>query len=95
MDFPLMIKTDLPLDLLGLNPDARIFFSSHTDLSDLLGQFQPLENSFIWKDQELLKRIRTGGRTALMDLNLAQQQVIEGVNSLFDYRGSIFVVELN
>jgi len=30
-----------------------------------------------------------------MDLNLAQQQVIEGVNSLFDYRGSIFVVELN
>lgn len=30
-----------------------------------------------------------------MDLNLAQQQVIEGVNSLFDYRGAIFVVELN
>lgn len=42
-----------------------------------------------------MKRIRNGGRTALMDLNLAQQQVIEGVNSLFDYRGSIFVVELN
>ncbi len=30
-----------------------------------------------------------------MDLNLAQQQVIEGINSLFDYRGAIFVVELN
>jgi hypothetical protein len=42
MDFPLMIKTDLPLELLGLQPDARIFFSAHTDLSDLLGQFQPL-----------------------------------------------------
>ena len=51
MDFPLMIKTDLPLDLLGLHPDARIFFSSHTDLSDLLGQFQPVDNSFVWKDQ--------------------------------------------
>lgn len=51
MDFPLMIKTDLPLDLLGLTPDARIFFSSHTDLSDLLGQFQPVDNSFVWKDQ--------------------------------------------
>ncbi len=30
-----------------------------------------------------------------MDLNLAQQPVIEGINSLFDHRGSIFVVELN
>lgn len=30
-----------------------------------------------------------------MDLNLAQQQVIEGINSLFDHRASIFVVELN
>ncbi len=51
MNFPLMLKTDLPLDLLGLTPDARVFFSSHTDLSDLLGQFQPVENSFVWKDQ--------------------------------------------
>lgn len=30
-----------------------------------------------------------------MDLNLAPQQVVEGVNSLFDHRGAIFVVELN
>lgn len=30
-----------------------------------------------------------------MDLNLAQQPVVEGINSLFDHRGSIFVVELN
>jgi hypothetical protein len=42
MDFPLMIKTDLPLELIGLKPDSRIFFSAHTDLSDLLGQFQPV-----------------------------------------------------
>lgn len=26
---------------------------------------------------------------------MAQQQVVEGVNSLFDHRGSLFVVELN
>jgi midasin len=32
---------------------------------------------------------------ALVDLNMAQQQVIEGINSLFDHRGSLFVVELN
>jgi midasin len=58
----------------------------------LLGQFQPVDKGFVWKDQQLLKNIRNGGRTALIDLNLAQQQVIEGINSLFDYRGSIFVV---
>lgn len=29
-----------------------------------------------------------------MDLNLAQQQVVEGINSLFDYRGSIYVVDI-
>jgi hypothetical protein len=58
MDFPLMIKTDLPLELIGIKPDNRIFFSAHTDLSDLLGQFQPVENSFVWKDQQLLQNIR-------------------------------------
>jgi midasin len=58
----------------------------------LLGQYQPEGNSFIWHDQNLLKKIRNGGTTALIDLNLAQQQVIEGINSLFDHRGSIFVV---
>ncbi len=58
----------------------------------MLGQFQPVDKGFVWKDQQLLKNIRNGGRTALIDLNLAQQQVIEGINSLFDYRGSIFVV---
>lgn len=30
----------------------------------------------------------------MVDLNLAQQQVVEGINSLFDYRGSIYVVDL-
>jgi midasin len=43
----------------------------------------------------LLKGVKNGERIALMDLNLAQQTVIEGINSLFDYRGNIFVVELN
>jgi midasin len=38
--------------------------------------------------------VKGGGTIALVDLNLAQQQVVEGINSLFDYRGSIYVVEL-
>ena len=43
----------------------------------------------------MLERVKKGGNLALMDLNLAQQPVIEGINSLFDHRGSLFVVELN
>ena len=43
----------------------------------------------------MLKSVKEGGVVALVDLNTAQQQVIEGVNSLFDHRGSLFVVELN
>lgn len=39
--------------------------------------------------------MKEGGVVALIDLNMAQQQVIEGINSLFDHRGSLFVVELN
>jgi midasin len=61
----------------------------------LLGQFRPQGCNFKWEDETLLKTIKNGESIALMDLNLAQQTVIEGINSLFDYRGSIFVVELN
>lgn len=39
--------------------------------------------------------MKEGRTVALIDLNLAQQEVIEGINSLFDYRGNIFVVDLD
>lgn len=92
LNFPLLIKTDLPLESLGVKPDERIFFSPHTELTDLLGQFRPIGSDFVWEDEVLLSTVKTGQRVALMDLNLAQQPVIEGINSLFDHRGSIFVV---
>ena len=76
-------------------PDDRIFFSPHTELTDLLGQFRPEGTDFVWHDETLLRCVKEGKRLALTDLNLAQQPVIEGINSLFDHRGSIFVVELN
>ena len=61
----------------------------------MLGQFRPEGTDFVWQDETLLSSVKKGERLALMDLNLAQQPVIEGINSLFDHRGSIFVVELN
>lgn len=60
-----------------------------------MGQYRPQGNDFVWHDQPLLKCVKEGGVLALVDLNMAQQQVVEGVNSLFDHRGSLFVVELN
>lgn len=95
MNFPLLIKTDVSVQVLGIQPDSEIFFSPQTDLSDLLGQYRPHGNDFVWHDQPLLKRVKEGGVVALIDLNMAQQQVVEGVNSLFDHRGCLFVVELN
>jgi hypothetical protein len=95
MDFPLLLKTDLPLQVLGILPDSELFFSPQTDLSDLLGQYRPRGQDFVWQDQPLLRCVKEGGVVALVDLNTAQQQVVEGVNSLFDHRGSLFVVELN
>ena len=88
----MLVKTDIPLQVLGINPDSEIFFSPQTDLSDLLGQYRPHGNDFVWHDEPLLRCVKEGGIAALIDLNMAQQQVIEGVNSLFDHRGSLFVV---
>lgn len=95
MNFPLLIKTDVPIQVLGIKPQSELFFSPQTDLSDLLGQYRPHGNDFVWHDQPLLQRVKEGGIVALIDLNMAQQQVVEGVNSLFDHRGSLFVVQLN
>lgn len=41
MSFPLLIKTDVPIEVLGIKPHSEIFFSPQTDLSDLLGQYRP------------------------------------------------------
>ena len=76
MNFPILVKTDIPLPVLGLQPQSEIFFSPQTDLADLLGQYRPCGNDFVWHDQALLKRVKEGGVVALIDLNLAQQQVI-------------------
>lgn len=92
MDFPLLLKTNVPLQVLGIQPHSEIFFSPQTDLSDLLGQYRPQGNDFVWHDQPLLSRVKQGGVVALIDLNMAPQQVVEGVNSLFDHRGALFVV---
>lgn len=50
LHFPLLVTTDLPLKLLGIEFERRIFFNPQTELSDLLGQFRPEGASFRWID---------------------------------------------
>lgn len=58
MNFPLLIKTDIPIEVLGIQSTEQIFFSPQTDLSDLLGQYRPQGKDFIWHDEPLLKCVK-------------------------------------
>lgn len=73
---------------------VRINLSEQTDLSDLLGSDLPAENGFRWVDGVLLKAVKEGAFILLDELNLANQTVLEGLNSLLDHRRSLFIPEL-
>lgn len=75
-------------------PLVRINLSEQTDLSDLLGSDLPAENGFRWVDGVLLKAVKEGAFILLDELNLANQTVLEGLNSLLDHRRSLFIPEL-
>lgn len=76
----------------------RINLSDQTDLLDLLGADIPVEGGapgeFAWKDAAFLHALKTGEWVLLDEMNLASQQVLEGLNACLDYRGSVFIPEL-
>ena len=89
---------------------VRINLSEQTDISDLLGNDLPNVNlegfdihqnpenekqTFCWHDGPLLAAINAGHWVLLDEINLASQSVLEGLNSLFDHRGEVFIAELN
>lgn len=63
-------------------------------MMDLLGTDLPTESSFEWSDGVLLSAIKNGYWVILDELNLCPQPVLEGLNSLLDHRGEIFLPEL-
>ncbi|GKY98789.1 hypothetical protein MPSEU_000835100 [Mayamaea pseudoterrestris] len=81
---------------------VRINLSEQTDLADLIGQDLPSPAaeeetsmlSFQWFDGVLLAAIKAGDWVLLDEINLAQQAVLEGLNSCLDHRASIFIPEL-
>ena len=50
---------------------------------------------FRWCDGPLLRAVKQGEWFLLDEMNLAQQSVLEGLNSLLDHRRSVYVPELN
>jgi midasin len=56
---------------------------------------QPDGSKFTFKRGPLLNAIVDGTWVILKNLNMAPQNVLEGMNSIFDHRQEIFVPELN
>ncbi|KAG7445730.1 P-loop containing nucleoside triphosphate hydrolase protein [Guyanagaster necrorhizus] len=76
----------------------RINLSDQTDLADLFGSDLPVEGGgpgeFVWKNADFLEALVKGHWVLLDEMNLAPQSVLEGLNSVFDHRGMVFIPEL-
>ncbi len=77
---------------------CRINLSDQTDLADLFGSDLPVEGGspgeFAWKNAEFLNALVEGHWVLLDEMNLAPQAVLEGLNSVLDHRGTVFIPEL-
>ena len=51
--------------------------------------------NFVWKDGILLEALKKGYWVLLNELNLANQSILEGLNAILDFRGTVFIPELN
>jgi midasin (ATPase involved in ribosome maturation) len=86
---------------------VRINLSEHSELSDLLGSDLPVSSSsssdsdsssssarFKWYDGIFLTAMKQGYWVLLDELNLAPQNVLEGLNACFDHRSEVFLPEI-
>jgi midasin len=78
---------------------VRINLSEQTDLMDLFGSDLPVEGGnggeFKWRDGPFLKAMQDGEWVLLDELNLASQQVLEGLNACLDHRATVYIPELD
>jgi midasin len=77
---------------------SRINLSDQTDLIDLFGSDLPVEDGgpgqFAWRSAEFLRALQEGHWVLLDEMNLAPQAVLEGLNSVLDHRGTVYIPEL-
>ncbi|KAH8108664.1 P-loop containing nucleoside triphosphate hydrolase protein [Phellopilus nigrolimitatus] len=78
---------------------CRINLSEQTDLVDLFGSDLPVDGDaagkFAWRDADFLQALKNGHWVLLDEMNLASQSVLEGLNAVFDHRGTVFIPELD
>lgn len=74
----------------------RVSLAGQTDTADIIGQYQPTEikGCYAWKDGTLLQAMKNGDYLLLDELNLAEPQILERLNSLLD-TGRIVISEHN
>ncbi|KJP89006.1 hypothetical protein AK88_01298 [Plasmodium fragile] len=58
---------------------------------------EPAKSSFqyVWKDGKLIECMKKGYWILIDEINLANQQTLEGINSILDHRKEIFIPETN
>ncbi|KAJ3272914.1 hypothetical protein HDV01_005111 [Terramyces sp. JEL0728] len=94
-------KTSLITSLAAISRHnlIRINLSEQTDLMDLFGSDLPVEGGsggeFSWRDGPFLKAMQDGDWVLLDELNLASQQVLEGLNACLDHRATVYIPELD
>lgn len=85
----------------------RVNLNDQTDCMDLFGCDLPSEEveksdgstqrnvRFKWMDGPLLRCLKEGGWLLLDELNLADQSVLEGLNSVLDHRKEVYIPDLD
>ena len=76
----------------------RINLSEHTDMIDLVGSQFPTNDKnikFKWVDGVLLTAMKNGDWIIIDEMNLANQSILEGLNSVLDDKKCLFIPELN
>lgn len=72
----------------------RVSLAGQTDTADIIGQYQAarVRGQYAWQDGTLLQAMRKGDYLLLDELNLAEPQILERLNSLLD-TGRIVISE--
>ena len=74
----------------------RLSLAGQTDTADIIGQYQAtnIRGHYSWQDGTLLQAMKEGDYLLLDELNLAEPQILERLNSLLD-TGRIVISEHN
>lgn len=74
----------------------RLSLAGQTDTADIIGQYQAtnIRGHYSWQDGTLLQAMKNGDYLLLDELNLAEPQILERLNSLLD-TGRLVISEHN